>query len=1404
MKNKLIKKYQQGDPIEYSRNTNNMFINQRQAIHDAAEKYYKEHPEERDKTRFGEFAFRPVRYAEGVAPYIDTFTGKPILNGQNILTRNGKVVTAKSQDWLDWLAETGQTLPGANLPELYVEYNKDTKDTHRHTGQSWEEMNADVENAPIATTQEWEQQAQNNFEANDIILQNIKKRAADRRSHELTPGVGSLALLGTVGSLAAWNPLAFITSLGAAKIGEETLNFPFQQQGYQSFGDWWLGPDASDTAKETVNLGTWLAGGAGYSTAKMYQAAAKNLAKRLGTEWAAKSLSAMYPAYNPYPQLVLDVPAVEISSSPLRSSKLPGVFFAKTGEVNEGSVAGASQNNWQIKSLLPGNPLEKRVAPDGTVSWSDFEWYLKQKPVEPYDRIHLQRAAQWFAKDKPIPYSGLTQASSDMIPKFRRTTSENLKAYGLDKLGLGTQTEATEHYGFAKIVDPHEGVNPESIVFNNPIGVYDGRYTDGMVHFPNATQHMRGFTIDSEPGIYYFLEGQSDWGQTGLAHGDFLPGSIEEHMAQTSQLRGIQEALLRAAETGNSVMRVPTPETLIKSQYWKQTVNKEGKRKLVENSKLATQKFEEFISQNYPEINTLRQQVVEIEAAYNQAMRNLIEYVDKLKAQHILRYDVSPYSYEFRKNPGSFLPFNKKYLAKELESLIQEVEKTLSEFEATSGKANSLLRQARQDPRAIAIEEQSNVLEKDIQKKYIGVSPEEYQRVLDKYKAFPKHYRRLFGDKAQIRNVTDARGNTWFEVDVPQDMATRNLIFSKIGEANKGSVFSQAVNNLKKAFKDAFGNDPVWNLMERAGIPEEQRATVEKVLIKPNLDPNKNWYTDPWSNITYKIKVPLATDEELINEFATGITSRFKQYKTDPQLKAAIQQEMGWDEETYNNFLKEITKKILEETSVGVSGKEELSGNLASTTHLKIENPNQPTRYATQYLINRDRIAGESNNLQEELQYSKEAGIHEGYHGITSGIDGEKDAIAKGIQNEYPLITQLMERNNQFLQSVAETQEWYNYFNNTPVYKIVSDLEASGFTPEQIEYVTEFGLPRAKSYNHYVLQPQETSARDIVATTLGPGTKNEEQLRNIYTPESFNKFHGKLFSKTGEINKGSAAGASRRPILRKNMHEFSDTEWDAAYEAALAKGNKREMWRLLTLRFQQKAQEYIANGGGDPKILYRGNYRDLVPSFRDNVWLTSDPKYALNFTADRTGGWFPIFDEKKVKPYFVKGSSEQILPGSVIKDLPKDLLMRDWTWTDIANDLVFGVPERVRTYSETLDDLINDAINNGATSQEIMQQFKGDPLINKAYNLGKADVLVGHDSPVKPTGVYKHWIPSSGIEYNVKNPNYVKLAKLITYDDNGNMIPLSQRFNFRLNDRRYGWLIPLLPFLYGNKKDQAE
>ena len=43
--------------------------------------------------------------------------------------------------------------------------------------------------------------------------------------------------------------------------------------------------------------------------------------------------------------------------------------------------------------------------------------------------------------------------------------------------------------------------------------------------------------------------------------------------------------------------------------------------------------------------------------------------------------------------------------------------------------------------------------------------------------------------------------------------------------------------------------------------------------------------------------------------------------------------------------------------------------------------------------------------------------------------------------------------------------------------------------------------------------------------------------------------------------------------------------------------------------------------------------------------------------------------------------------------------------------------------------------------------------------------------------------------YSVKDPAKLKLADAITYDDAGNMIPLSKRDNFNIKDLRYG-IIP--------------
>lgn len=50
--------------------------------------------------------------------------------------------------------------------------------------------------------------------------------------------------------------------------------------------------------------------------------------------------------------------------------------------------------------------------------------------------------------------------------------------------------------------------------------------------------------------------------------------------------------------------------------------------------------------------------------------------------------------------------------------------------------------------------------------------------------------------------------------------------------------------------------------------------------------------------------------------------------------------------------------------------------------------------------------------------------------------------------------------------------------------------------------------------------------------------------------------------------------------------------------------------------------------------------------------------------------------------------------------------------------------------------------------------------------------------------------PEAGTVYGIQNPKHIKSANVLTYDNNGKLIPLSRRDNFNINDIRYG----LAPF----------
>ena len=71
--------------------------------------------------------------------------------------------------------------------------------------------------------------------------------------------------------------------------------------------------------------------------------------------------------------------------------------------------------------------------------------------------------------------------------------------------------------------------------------------------------------------------------------------------------------------------------------------------------------------------------------------------------------------------------------------------------------------------------------------------PSQHLTILKKYADFPKQFQKLFGKQTPVRIVTDAKGNTWYEVDVPQNYlnGTAEMLFKKGGKLNPVERFKK-------------------------------------------------------------------------------------------------------------------------------------------------------------------------------------------------------------------------------------------------------------------------------------------------------------------------------------------------------------------------------------------------------------------------------------------------------------------------------------------------------------------------------------------------------------------------------------------------------------------------------------
>lgn len=286
-----------------------------------------------------------------------------------------------------------------------------------------------------------------------------------------------------------------------------------------------------------------------------------------------------------------------------------------------------------------------------------------------------------------------------------------------------------------------------------------------------------------------------------------------------------------------------------------------------------------------------------------------------------------------------------------------------------------------------------------------------------------------------------------------------------------------------------------------------------------------------------------------------------------------------------------------------------------------------------------------------------------------------------------------------------------------------------------------------------------------------------------------------------------AAYASEMPMITKqNAASITDAQWDAAYNSAVKSGNIAEVQRLRDLHFAAKAPNTkIIDETGMPKEVYHGsvgekftvfdssktrpdyNYGTSTNMFSDNKnvalgYANNDPDKlhsvylnlqnilerdfkgnAWNGSVDHTGKFLivPSYDTVYSSKQEAEEALQKMLDLYYPNNPAKQAEQRHYLY--VVEQMDSAHPEK--STNAFSDEIANIPTLDGGIVRNVKDY----------YDLPKLD-----ENPE----LYEE-LTSPHTDYFVKDPRNIKSSAPITYDDSGQIIPLSKRDDFNDPDIRY-------------------
>ena len=230
-------------------------------------------------------------------------------------------------------------------------------------------------------------------------------------------------------------------------------------------------------------------------------------------------------------------------------------------------------------------------------------------------------------------------------------------------------------------------------------------------------------------------------------------------------------------------------------------------------------------------------------------------------------------------------------------------------------------------------------------------------------------------------------------------------------------------------------------------------------------------------------------------------------------------------------------------------------------------------------------------------------------------------------------------------------------------------------------------------------------------------------------------------------------------------------EQDAEYMDAVNAGDMEKAGQMVRDAFKAAfPNTKVVDENGEPRVMYHGSAETFnrfwttgsEGDLGEGSYFTSDRDLAETYTRRNGDNEWRI--DSAIEEYFEEHPEKNIQDKADYKDADR--------W---AEENAF---KNAKLYSVYLN-----LENPRYTQMDDFKEDRGAYLIKGYYS----DYQEGYDGIIDDTfhERFPDFVPEGALQVVAFEPNQIKLADPVTYDDKGNVIPLSERFNPENNDIRF-------------------